>query len=145
MGDSLKLTVRPLGPNAPAPPVLEGAFRLHILVKDLEALGLKNGDICQLNGSDGNTGLGIAWRSTVQDAKSHLHPVKLTYTLLDAYQLKPGHLITVQRASSQRIIRADRVVLVDVTDSSDVDPTKDDNTWQLRCAFTLSESLKYNI
>lgn len=134
MGDVPKFTVRPLIPSAT---VLDGAFRIHVPVKDLELLTLKPGDLCQLTGADGKSGVGIAWRSTEQNAKPQVHPVKLTDTLRDAFGFKLGNQVTIQRAISQKIAHADRVIVIDVTDSSNIDATKAVNNWELQCAFTL--------
>ncbi|KAL1303368.1 hypothetical protein AAFC00_006765 [Neodothiora populina] len=134
MGDPPTFTVRPLIPSAT---VLEGAFRVHIPTKDLEILGLKAGDLCQINSADGPAGVGIAWRSTEQNAKPQIHPVKLTDTLRDAFSLKLGNHVNIQKAASQKIVHANRVIVIDVTDSSAIEATKDDNNWKLRCAFTL--------
>jgi len=132
MGDSLTFTVRPLIPNAT---VLEGAFRVHIPTKDLELLGLKAGDLCRLNSTDGNTGVGIAWRSTEQNAKPQVHPVKLTDTVRDAFGFKLGNQVTIQKTTS-KIAHASRVTVIDVTDGN-IDRAKNDNNWKIRCQSTL--------
>jgi len=133
MGDSLTFTVRPLIPNAT---VLEGAFRVHIPTKDLELLSLKAGDLCRLNSADGNTGVGIAWRSTEQNAKPQVHPVKLTDTVRDAFGFKLGNQVTIQKTTS-KIVHASRVTVIDVTDRNNIDGTKNDNNWKIRCQSTL--------
>lgn len=132
MGDSPSFTVRPLPPST----ALDGAFRVHITVKDLELLGLKAGELCQLSSADGSTGVGIAWRSTDLNVKPGVHPIKVTDTLRDAYGFKLGNQLTLQKAGT-KIVRADRIVAIDVTDSHNIDASKDDNNWKLRCAYTL--------
>ena len=132
MADAPSFTVRPLLPSS----ALDGAFRVHISPKDLELLGLKAGDICRLSSPDGTTGVGIAWRSTDQNAKPQVHPVKLTDTLRDAFGFKLGNQLTIQKTNS-KISHADRVVVIDVTESDSFDSAKDDNNWKLRCVYTL--------
>lgn len=134
MGEAPVFTVRPLIPSTAA---LEGAFRVHIPVKDLEILGLKAGELCKLKSADGNTtGVGIAWRSTEQNAKPQVHPVKLTDTVRDAFGFKLGNQVTIQKSTS-KIAHADRVVIVDVTDYDAIDAAKDDNNWRIRCENML--------
>lgn len=125
-------TVRPLPPSA----VLDGAFRVHIPIKDLESLGLKPGDLCQLNSGDGNTGTGIAWRSTDQNAKPQAHPVKLTDTIRDAFGFKLGNQISIRKTAA-KIVHADTVTVIDVSDQNASDASKNDNCWKYRCGYTL--------
>lgn len=132
MADIPNFVVRPLPPST----ALDGAFRVHIPAKDLEPLGLKAGDLCQLSSADGLTGVGIAWRSVEQNAKPQVHPVKLTDNLREAIGFKLGSQITISKTGG-KIVHADRVIIVDVTDKSTLDAAKNDNNWQLRCAFTL--------
>lgn len=132
MIDSPLFTVRPLPPTAS----LEGAFRVHIPAKDLDLLGLKIGDLCLLRSHDGSTGVGIAWRSTDTSVKPQVHPVKLTDAMRDAFGFKLGNQITIQKQTG-KIVHADRVVVIDVSDSENADSAKDDRNWKWRCGMTL--------
>lgn len=135
MSDPSTFTVRPLAPST----ALDGAFRVHIPPKDLDVLGLKSGDLCQLSSADGNAGVGIAWRSTETTAKPQPHPVKLSETLRDIFGFKLGYQIKVQKLNT-KVAHADRVVIVDKTNKHDIDASKDDDSWFVRCSFTLSKS-----
>lgn len=132
MVDLPSFVVRPLPPST----ALDGAFRVHIPAKNLDLLGLKPGDLCQLSSADGNTGIGIAWRSVEQNAKPNVYPVKLADALRDAMGFKLGSQVTIQKAAG-KIVHADRVVIIDVTEKNTLDVSKNDNNWQLRCGFTL--------
>lgn len=126
-------TVRPLLPDNP----LDGAsFRVHITSKDLESLGLRPGDLCELRTSDGSTGAGIAWRSADQ-TKSQTPPVKLSKTLREAFDFKLGNHLTIIKATS-RVHHAARVVVVGVSDDGSADPSKDDSSWLWDCGHLLA-------
>ncbi|PNS15839.1 ATPase family protein 2 protein [Sphaceloma murrayae] len=130
--EHINFTVRPL----PRGTSLEGAFRVHIASKDLEALKIRPGDLCQLNTAEGTTGTGIAWRSTDVTAKANTHPVKLTDTFRDAFNFKLGNQLTISRSQAQ-IYHADRVVVTDVSDHDTSDEVRDDENWNWRCGNIL--------
>ncbi|TKX25638.1 ATPase-like protein 8 [Elsinoe australis] len=130
--ESLDFTVRPL----PRGTSLEGAFRVHIASKDLEALRIRPGDLCLLCTAEGTTGTGIAWRSTDVVAKANTHPVKLTDTFRDAFNFKLGNQLTISKSPAQ-IYHADRVVVTDVSDHDTSDEPRDDENWNWRCGNIL--------
>lgn len=132
--ESLNFTVRPL----PRGTSLEGAFRVHIASKDLEALRIRPGDLCLLCTAEGTTGTGIAWRSTDIVAKANTHPVKLTDTFRDAFNFKLGNQLTISKSPAQ-IYHADRVVVTDVSDHDTSDEPRDDENWNWRCGNILGE------
>jgi AAA family ATPase len=132
MADSTMFTVRPSGPSTS----LDGAFRVHLTAKDLDILGLKLGDLCKLHSGDGSSAVGIAWRSLDTSVKPALHPVKLSEALRDAFGCKLGSQITIEKINA-KIAHADRVVVIDVSDSEKIDLTKDDKSWKWRCGMAL--------
>jgi AAA family ATPase len=132
MADSTMFTVRPSGPSTS----LDGAFRVHLTAKDLDILGLKLGDLCKLHSGDGSSAVGIAWRSLDTSVKPALHPVKLSEALRDAFGCKLGSQITIEKVNA-KIAHADRVVVIDVSDSEKIDLTKDDKSWKWRCGMAL--------
>jgi AAA family ATPase len=132
MADSIMFTVRPSGPSTS----LDGAFRVHLTAKDLDILGLKLGDLCKLHSGDGSSAVGIAWRSLDTSVKPALHPVKLSEALRDAFGCKLGSQITIEKINA-KIAHADRVVVIDVSDSEKIDLTKDDKSWKWRCGMAL--------
>ncbi|CAD0085228.1 unnamed protein product [Aureobasidium vineae] len=132
MVDSTLFTVRPLPPTTS----LDGAFRVHLTAKDLDLLGLKLGDLCVLHSGDGSSAVGIAWRSMDTSVKPQLHPVKLSEAMRDAFRFKLGSQITIEKINA-KIAHADRVVVIDVSDSEKIDLTKDDKSWKWRCGMAL--------
>ncbi|KAG8626297.1 hypothetical protein KVT40_005242 [Elsinoe batatas] len=130
--EPINFTVRPL----PRGTSLDGAFRVHIASKDLEALHIRPGDLCHLCTAEGTTGTGIAWRSTDIVTKANTHPVKLTDTFRDAFNLKLGNQLTITKSPSQ-IYHADRVVVTDVSDHDTSDEVRDDENWSWRCGNIL--------
>jgi AAA family ATPase len=132
MVDSIVFTVRPSGPSTS----LDGAFRVHLTAKDLDILGLKLGDLCTLHSGDGSSAVGIAWRSLDTSVKPALHPVKLSESLRDTFGCKLGSQITIEKTNA-KIAHADRVVVIDVSDSEKIDLTKDDKSWKWRCGMAL--------
>lgn len=134
--DQINFTVRPLPPGA----ALDGAFRAHIAVKDLDSLRVRPGQLVKLCTSEGNTGYAIAWRSNDQSTKAQTHPVKLTDSLREAFGFKLGNQLTITKATTQ-ILHADRVVIVDVSDTDVVDLGKDDKSWKWRCGQILGMTL----
>ncbi|KAK8192750.1 AAA+-type ATPase [Zalaria obscura] len=127
----LVFIVRPMPPAS----TLEGAFRIHVTTKDLESLGLKPGDLCQVSGKDGGCGVGIAWRS-IDTPKNQPHPVKLTDTFRDAFGFKLGNQVTISKAGSEKVL-AERVTIVDVSDNALSEQSKDDDIWKYRCGTLL--------
>ncbi|KAG9961992.1 AAA-domain-containing protein, partial [Aureobasidium melanogenum] len=132
MADSTLFTVRPLPPTTS----LDGAFRVHLTAKDLDLLGLKLGELCTLQSGDGASAVGIAWRSMDTSVKPQLHPVKLSEAMRDAFGFKLGSQITIEKINA-KIAHADRVVVIDVSDSEKIDLTKDDRSWKWRCGMAL--------
>ena len=132
MVDSTMFTVRPTPPTTS----LDGAFRVHLTAKDLDILGLKLGDLCILHSGDGSSAVGIAWRSMDTSVKPQLHPVKLSEAMRDAFGFKLGSQITIEKINA-KIAHADRVVVIDVSDSEKIDLTKDDKSWKWRCGMAL--------
>ncbi|KAF4551042.1 ATPase-like protein 10 [Elsinoe fawcettii] len=130
--EPINFTVRPL----PRGTSLDGAFRVHIASKDLESLRIRPGDLCHLCTAEGTTGTGIAWRSTDLAAKANTHPVKLTDTFRDAFNLKLGNQLTITKSPGQ-IYHAERVVVTDVSDHDTSDEVKDDENWSWRCGNIL--------
>lgn len=132
MVEPIRFTVRPLARGIG----LEGAFRVHITSKELDALGLKSGELCHLCTAEGNTGTGIACRSDEPPTKHASHPIKLTDAFRDAFNIKLGNIVTVTKATTQ-IRHADHVVITDVSDTNSLDQTRDDTNWQWRCGNIL--------
>ncbi|CAD0114281.1 unnamed protein product [Aureobasidium uvarum] len=132
MVDSTLFTVRPLPPTTS----LDGAFRVHLTAKDLDLLGLKLGELCILHSGDGSSAVGIAWRSMDTSVKPQLHPVKLSEAMRDAFGFKLGSQITIEKINA-KIAHADRVVVIDVSDSEKIDLAKDDKSWKWRCGMAL--------
>ncbi|GAM84172.1 hypothetical protein ANO11243_021650 [Dothideomycetidae sp. 11243] len=121
--EPIEFTVRPL----PRGNTIDGAFRVHISSKDLENLNIKPGDVCRIRTAEGATGSGIAWRSTDPITKTNTHPIKLTDTLRDAFNLKLGNIVTVTKSSGQ-IYHADKVIVTEVSEHDTSEDAKDDNT-----------------
>ncbi|KAI4729594.1 AAA-domain-containing protein [Aureobasidium sp. EXF-10728] len=125
-------TVRPLPPTTS----LDGAFRVHLTVKDLGLLGLQPNELCIVHSGDGSSVVGIAWRSLDTSVKPQTHPVKLSEVMRDAFGIKLGSQITIEKINA-KIVHADRVVVTDVSDREKLDLTKDDENWKNRCAAAL--------
>ena len=135
MEEPINFTVRPLPRGA----TLDGAFRIHIPSKDLDSLQLRPGELCSLTSVEGNTGTGIAWRSTEQITKADSHHVKMTDALRSAFGFKMGNTVTITKLAGQ-IHHANRVVVTDVSEHSSQDMQKDDNAWKSRIGNLLGES-----
>jgi AAA family ATPase len=133
MGDSLSFTVRPLPPTSS----LDGAFRVHISAKDLEALELIPGELCTLRSAEGTSAVAIAWRSTDTSVKPQIHPVKMSEALRDASGFKLGTQTTIQKIPGGKIAHADRVIVIDVSNTERIDLAKDDRSWKWRCGMAL--------
>lgn len=43
--------------------LLDGAFRIHISIKEIKGLGIEAGGSCQIKSSNGIVGVGVAWPS----------------------------------------------------------------------------------
>lgn len=132
MGEFPDFIIRPMPPGG-----LAGTFRFHVTAKDLTALGLNVGDLCQITCEDGSTGYGIAWRSTESLAKPQSHPVKMSDSLRDAFGFKLGMHVTIQKTNAQ-ILHADRVSITEIH-PQDTIQEPDDNRWAGRCAYTFCE------
>ncbi|KAK4991143.1 AAA+-type ATPase [Elasticomyces elasticus] len=132
-GEAIQFVVRPL-PSTTAS--LDGAFRIHLTTRDLDALSLKAGDYCQVTCPvRGPLGLAIAWRAA--DPKIQNHPVKISDALRDAFSLKLGDKIMLASVEA-RSNHAKRIIIADVTDGEVIDHTKDDNAWKIRTSLLLS-------
>lgn len=134
MVDATSFVVRPL-PAAG----LDGAFRVHLSQESLDRLGLRLGDICQING-EGVSGFGFAWRATEKMGNSpKVRPVKMTDTLREAFRFKEGSHVTVERSPALPVY-ASKVVLSDMTsDDQTIDVDADDRLWVQRAQILLSE------
>lgn len=128
--DPVSFTVRPLPPGS----ILDGAFRVHIPSRELDMLKLKPGDLCHLTSLEGHLGTGIVWRSNEQNTKAQTRPVKLTETIREAFGFKLGNHVNISRTTN-RILHAERVTIVDVSDK--IDPIKDHESWRWRCGDIL--------
>ncbi|KAF2487543.1 P-loop containing nucleoside triphosphate hydrolase protein [Neohortaea acidophila] len=136
----MHFAVRPL----PAHSGLDGAFRIHIPPEQLDVLGLRVGDVCEVSGGEHGTDLlghGIAWRATEKlGANPKQKPAKMTDTLRHAFNIKEGSHVNLS-PSRAKIARADKVVLTDVTPTEflngDAAETEDEKWWW-RCGHTLS-------
>ena len=105
--------------------------------RNLDKIGLKVGDICQITDEDGSTGLGIAWRAADRMGTSpKVPPAKMSDALRETFGFKQGTQITISKCD-KKITRAQTVSLTDVT-PSDYDGT-DDGSWVGRCRYLLSE------
>ena len=89
---SLRPFVRPAGN-----PTLDGAFRVHVAPKELKALGLEAGDLCSLNVSDSNAGLGFIWPSFDNSSVTPKRIAKISDLLKDTYGLNYQDRVTISK------------------------------------------------
>ncbi|KAK3686848.1 AAA+-type ATPase [Vermiconidia calcicola] len=126
-----------------APAGLDGAFRVHILPESLVHLNLKLGDLCEILHEDGNSlGFGIAWQATDRSNSNNTQrkPVKLSKTMLDAFGLEPGSLVSMRRRTAKLPI-AETVTLTDVTPAewnTGHEDDIEDGRWRWRSGCLLS-------
>ncbi|CAK4034808.1 ATPase family 2 [Lecanosticta acicola] len=139
VADGLHVVVRLLPSTG-----LEGAFRVHVLPESLQHAGLKLGDVCEISSEDGSHGYGIAWRADDRmGTRPKNRPAKMTETIRSAFGFEEGSTVTIARTSAS-IVRADRIVLSDVTPPEYNKPDDvDDGCWRTRTTnlFTNCEAL----
>ena len=105
---SLRPHVRPAGS-----PSLEGAFRIHVSPKEMKALGLEAGDLCNLTISDSTVGLGFIWPSHDNNAVTPKRIAKISDVLKDNYGLNYQDKVTISKADDG-LQRADTVYVTEV-------------------------------
>jgi AAA family ATPase len=74
-------TLRPLE-RVPPGDMLEGAFRVHLALKDLKEIKVTNGDLVRLSTPEGPKGIAIAWLAVT--AKPNNKPIAKVTDLLKA-------------------------------------------------------------
>jgi AAA family ATPase len=97
---SVAFTLRPLERNPPSTPgnALEGAFRVHLALKELREHKLTNGDLIRLKTATGFKGYGIAWTAAgTNPAKKPI--AKVTDLLREEYGLSLNDPTWIERAS----------------------------------------------
>jgi AAA family ATPase len=92
-------TLRPLERNIPHS-ALEGAFRVHLSIKELKSLGLSQGDLIRLSTSDGPKGLAIAWTAS-QTNPGNKPIAKVTELLKEKYALSLNDRVFVEKVSDE--------------------------------------------
>lgn len=97
---SVAFTLRPLERNPPSTPgnALEGAFRVHLALKELREHKLTNGDLIRLKTATGFKGYGIAWTAAgTNPAKKPI--AKVTDLLREEYGLSLNDPTWIEKAS----------------------------------------------
>ncbi|KAF2281544.1 AAA-domain-containing protein [Westerdykella ornata] len=94
-------TLRPLERNPPGT-LLEGAFRVHLPIKELKALKLSTGDLIRIVTQNGPKGIAIAWLAN-QTNPGNKPIAKVTDLLRDKYGLS----ITNDRIAIEKVENAD--------------------------------------
>lgn len=92
-------SLRPLE-RIPPGTLLEGAFRVHLALKDLKALKLSNGDLVRLSTPDGPKGIAIAWLAS-QTNPGNKPIAKVTDLLRDKYGLSLNDRVFVEKADEE--------------------------------------------
>ncbi|KAF2654491.1 AAA-domain-containing protein [Lophiostoma macrostomum CBS 122681] len=90
-------TLRPLERNTPAN-ALEGAFRVHLSIKELKNLGLYAGDLLRLSTSEGPKGLAVAWLAN-QTNPGNKPIAKVTDLLRELYDLSLNDRVFIEKAT----------------------------------------------
>ncbi len=116
MGDAHLFTLRPLARQTNNA-TLDGAFRVHLSLRDLKALSLEPGDLCRLSVPDGPSTLGFVWLSQDANTNNPKPIAKITDTLKDAYNLNFQDRVLVEKAENS-LMRADRVYVTEVGHAS---------------------------
>lgn len=114
MSDSHVYSLRPLVRPA-GNPTLEGAFRVHVPPKELKALGLEAGELCSLNISDRNAGLGFIWPSFDNNSVTAKRVAKISDILKDTYGLNYQDKITIGKVEDG-LQKIDTVYVTEVGD-----------------------------
>jgi AAA family ATPase len=89
-------TLRPLERNPPGT-LLEGAFRVHITIKELKALKVSQGDLVRLSTSEGPRGVAVAWFAS-QTNPGNKPIAKVTDLLRGKYELSLNDRIFIEKA-----------------------------------------------
>lgn len=118
---------------------------MHVSQDHLEAIGVNVGQLCEITADkDGSTilGYGIAWRALDKMGNTpKLRPARMTDVLRNAFGIQEGSHVYLGPAKRNSILRADKVVLTDVTPrdySKNIDPAEiEDDGWLTRCKWTL--------
>ncbi|KAF2006899.1 AAA-domain-containing protein [Amniculicola lignicola CBS 123094] len=92
-------SLRPLERNTPST-ALEGAFRVHISMKELKALGLANGDLVHLKTSNGSQGLAVAWLAASANNPGNKFVAKVTDLWREKYGLSLQDRVTIEKANA---------------------------------------------
>jgi hypothetical protein len=100
MPPSTTFSLRPLG-KGEWKGTLEGAFRLHLNLKDMAALELQPGDFCYISKTDGVPGLAITWPSP--DPKLSQRIIRVSDTLRDLYQLSLDDRVEIRKSDDTRV------------------------------------------
>lgn len=90
-------TLRPLERNTPDN-ALEGAFRIHLSMKELKALKLYNGDPVRLSTSDGPKGYAVAWMAS-QTNPGNKPIAKVTDLLRETYGLSLNDRLFIEKTN----------------------------------------------
>ena len=99
MAATTAFTLRPLERNTPDT-ALEGAFRVHLSMKDLKALKLSSGDLIRLSTSEGIKGFAVAWLAN-QTNPGNRPIAKVTDLLRDKYQLSLNDRLFVDKSGQE--------------------------------------------
>jgi AAA family ATPase len=113
MADSPLYILRPYGRTSQNG-TLEGAFRVHIPVKEMRLLGLETGDLCELKTQANKLGLAFAFPLADQQSNDHKRVVKITDMVKDVFNLTYQDRVTISKGSEE-LRHADRVLIADVT------------------------------
>lgn len=131
MSPAATYTLRPLERNPPSIPsnALEGgAFRVHLSMKELKALGLSNGDCVRLSTAAGFKGYGVAWLAS-QTNPGNKPIAKVTDLLREHYDLALNDPVFIEKADAWKPLKT---VEIDISDATNQ-----------KTKFASSEQLSY--
>lgn len=135
MSEATVFTLRPV--EGKPSETLEGEFRIQIHPEDLKQLRLSPGDRCLLTTADGNTGVGIAWRSINANSR---RIVKSTHSFKDAYGFRIGDKLSITRYDGDwRDIKS--VWVRELADYPGPPVTADALDFSIRCKLYSMEAL----
>jgi AAA family ATPase len=130
-------TLRPLERNPPGT-LLEGAFRVHITLKELKALKVSQGDLVRLSNSEGPKGVAVAWLAT-QTNPGNKPIAKVTDLLRDKYGLSLNDKIFIEKAEEGwRPIIAINIALPETPDALTGYTSTDDLLFWCRSALGVA-------